>query len=166
MGKAAPMEKFSGDDGSPVSPVYAYVPQYDDSLERGTDKGLRLFVIFTDMAGTLAALQMAEGLAQRLESHIRLLMLYEVTYALPLTRPAVPVGFLERQVRDVAAMFQGEIAAEIYLCRDKILTLKSLLRPESLVLVGGKRRYWPNSSLRLARALQKSGYQVIFAEVR
>jgi len=160
------MEKLSGDDGGLVSPVYSHDPQNNPLVERRTDKGLQLFVIFTDAAGTLAALQMADGLAEKLEAHIRLLVPYEVPYALPLTQPAVPVRFLERQIHGIAAMAQGEVAAEIYLCRDKKRTLELLLRPESLILVGGKRHWWPTPSRRLARALQRNGHQVIFAELR
>ena len=89
------------------------------------EKRLEVFVIFTDAPGTLAALQMAEGLAQKLEAHIRLLMPYEVPYALPLTKPAVPVEFLEGQIRNLAGKTRLEVAAHIYLCRDKRRTLES-----------------------------------------
>ncbi len=123
-------------------------------------------MIFTDAPGTLAALQLADGLAQKLEAHIRLLMPYEVPYALPLTKPAVPVEFLEGQIRNLARDTRLEIAAHIYLCRDKRRTLELLLRPHSLIVVGGKKRWWPTSAQKLAQALQKDGHHVIFAELR
>ena len=63
---------------------------------------LDVFVIFTNTAGTLAALQTADRLAKRLDARLRLLLPYEVPYTLPLTKPAVPVGFLEGQLQALA----------------------------------------------------------------
>lgn len=127
---------------------------------------LEVLVVFTDAAGTLAALQMAEGLAQKLGAHIRLLVPYEVPYTLPLAKPAVSVEFLERQIRDLAGKSRLDVAAHIFLCRDRMSTLKLLLRPHSCVVVGGKKRWWPTSAQKLAQRLQKGGHQVIFAELR
>jgi hypothetical protein len=109
---------------------------------------------------------MADGLAQKLAAHIRLLVPYEVPYTLPLTKPAVPVEFLEGQVRDLAGKTRLEVAAHIYLCRDKRRSLELLLRPHSLIVVGGKKRWWPTSAQKLAQDLQKDGHLVIFAELR
>jgi len=109
---------------------------------------------------------MADELAHKLGAQIRLLVPYEVPYALPLSKPAVPVEFLEGQIRALAGKARLDVAAHIFLCRDKISTLKLLLRPRSCVVVGGKKRWWPTSAQRLAQGLQKDGHQVIFAELR
>ncbi len=160
------MEAPSGDEYSLASPVFPHDAKGHDTIEGHTGKGLEVLVIFTDAAGTLAALQLADGLTQKLEAHIRLLMPYEVPYALPLTQPAVPVEFLEGQIRALARDTRLEIAAHIYLCRDKGRTLELLLRPHSLIVVGGKKRWRPTSAQKLAQALQKGGHHVIFAELR
>ena len=166
MGLVSPMEAHSGDEYRFASPVFSQDAQGHDLVDGHTEKRLEVFVIFTDAPGTLAALQMAEGLAQKLEAHIRLLMPYEVPYTLPLTKPAVPVEFVAGQIRDLACNTRLEVAAHIYLCRDKRRTLKLLLRPHSLIVVGGKKRWWPTSAQKLARTLQKDGHQVVFAELR
>ena len=70
--------------------------------QKETAQQLEVLVIFTDEAGTLAALRNAEELAQQLEAHLRLLVPYEVPYALPLAKPPVPVEFLEGQIRNLA----------------------------------------------------------------
>ena len=160
------MEAYSGDEYGLASPVFPHDAKGHDPIDGHTEKRLEVFVIFTDAPGTLAALQMADGLAQKLEAHIRLLMPYEVPYALPLTKPAVPVEFLEGQIRNLAGKTRLEVAAHIYLCRDKRRTLELLLRPHSLIVVGGKKRWWPTSAQKLAQALQKDGHHVIFAELR
>ena len=130
------------------------------------EQRLEVFVVFTDTPGTLAALQTADRLAKRLEARLRLVMPYEVPYALPLTAPAVPVGFLEGQLRTLASEVPMEIAAQIYLCRDRRRTLRVVLKARSLVIVGGRKRWWPTPEQRLARALNKDGHHVIFAELR
>ena len=93
-------------------------------------------------------------------------MPYEVSYALPLTKPPVSVEFLESQMRDLAGKTGMEVEAHVCLCRDKKSALGNLLPPKSLVVVGGKKRWWPTSGQRLAQSLEKDGHQVIFADLR
>jgi hypothetical protein len=59
-----------------------------------------------------------------------------------------------------------EIAAHIFLCRDKRRTLRLVLRPHSLVVVGGRKRWFLTPEQRLAQALKRDGHHVIFAELR
>jgi hypothetical protein len=155
----------SGDDYRLVSPVF-HDGSARDTIEGFTGTGLEVTVIFTDGRGTLAALQRADRLAPQLEAYIRLLMAYEVPYALPLTRPAVPVQFLEGQIRDLVGKTRLQVAAHICLCRDKRRALELLLRPHSLVVMGGERHWWLSSARKLARTLEKNGHEVIFAELR
>jgi hypothetical protein len=126
---------------------------------------LEIFVIYTDNLGTCAALQTADQLTQKLDARLRLLMLYEVPYTLPLTRPAVPAGFLEEQLRALASKIPVDIAARVYLCRDKRRTVRLILKPRSIVILGGRKRWW-YAEQKLARVLKKDGHHVIFAESR
>lgn len=186
------METYSDRDRRLASSVFSHEVKRPDPIHGHTDKipevfaifpdplgtlaalqtaedlaqELEVLVIFTDAAGTLAALQMAEGLAKKLGAHVRLLVPYEVPYTLPLTKPAVSVEFLEGQIRELAGKTRLDVAAHIFLCRDKMRTLKLLLRPLSCVVVGGKKRWWPTSAKKLAQGLQKDGHQVILAELR
>ena len=119
-------------------------------------RGWKSSVIFTDAAGTLAALQMAEGLAQQLGAHIRLLMAYEVPYALPLTRPAVPVEFLEGQVRNLACQTRTWRSRRKYVYAATSAAHSALLlRPQSLVVVGGRKRWWPTAAQSFAAGSSK-----------
>ena len=132
----------------------------------GAAPQLEVVVVFTDAVGTVAALRNAEGLAQQLDAHLRLLVPYEVPYALPLAKPPVPVEFLEGQIRNMAGKINLDVAAQVYLCRDKKRALDILMKPHSLVVIGGKKRWWPTSAQKLAQHLQKCGHNVIFAELR
>ena len=52
----------------------------------------------------------------------------------------------------------------IYLCRDRVETLTAVLSPHSLVVIGGRKRWWPTAEKRLARKLRRAGHEVIFTE--
>jgi hypothetical protein len=131
----------------------------------GAHPELEIFVIFTDHSGTLAALRLADHLGQELDARLRLLMLHEVPYALPLTRPAVNVRFLEDQLFALVPETPVDIAAHIYLCRDKCRTVRLILKPRSIVILGGRKRWW-SVEQKLARVLKEDGHHVIFAESR
>lgn len=125
--------------------------------------GLEVFVIFTDDSGTLAALQRANQLTQKLEARLRLLWPYEVPYALSLTNPAVPVRILEEQLRALASRVPTNTEGHIYLCRDKLRTLRLVLKPGAIVILGG-RNWWWSAERKLARALKNAGHHVIFTK--
>ena len=100
---------------------------------------LEIPVIFADHSGTLTALQMADHLGEKLDARLRLLMLHEVPYALPLTRLAVSVRFLEDQLFTLVSKTPVDIAAHIYLCRDKCRTVRLILKPRPIVILGGRK---------------------------
>ena len=160
------MEAYPDDDYALTSSVYSHEAKRQQRVEGLTEKGLEVFVIFTDAPGTLVAIRAAEGLAQQLGAHLRLIMPYEVSYALPLAEPAVPVEFLEGQMYDLAALTGMEVEAQVCLCRDKKIALGNLLPPDSLIVVGGRKRWWPTAGQKLSQALQKKGHHVILAELR
>jgi hypothetical protein len=58
-----------------------------------------------------------------------------------------------------------DIAAHIYLCRDKCRTVRLILEPRSIVILGDRKRWW-SVEQKLPRALKKDGHHVIFAESR
>ena len=130
------------------------------------EQRLEIFVVFTNKPGTLAALNMANRLATKLDARLRLIMPYEVHYSLPLNQPPVQVEFLERQLRTLAAQAMMEIAGQVLLCRDKQRALEAVLGHSSLVIVGGRRRWWPTAEQKLAQALTRDGHHVVFAELK
>jgi hypothetical protein len=160
------MDTHAGGEHAPVSLLIFQEAAGRDTITEQSGTGLEIFVIFTDAPGTAAAMRLADGLAQKLNGYIRLLLAQEVPYVLPVTRPPVPVEFLEAQVRGVADTVRLKVAAQVCLCRDKRRTLAALLRPRSLVVVGGKWCWWPTAAQKLARALRRSGHHVIFAKQR
>ena len=127
---------------------------------------LEINVIFTDHRGTLGALKTAGALAHQLLAHINLLVPRVVPYPLPLARPPVSIELTERRLLDLARQgAQGPvvISVQLYLCRDRRLCLLEALKPQSLVVLGSRARWWPTKETKLARMLQFAGHHVIFA---
>lgn len=166
MDSVTVMEADSGLDPVLACPTFFYVNAGDHPASTCTEEGLEVLVVHTDEDGTMAALRMAGELARELAARIRLILPYEVPYALPLTRPPVAVEFLESQIRELASRSNLNVAVQIYLCRDKRRTLELLLKPLSLVVVGGRKRWWRTAAQRLAHALEERGHQLIFAVSR
>jgi hypothetical protein len=125
---------------------------------------LNVAVIFTSIESTLSALRRAGALANRLRACITLIVPQIVPYPFPLTSPPVLLDFTERRFRVIADESPVETTVRIYLCRDRVETLRDVLKPHSLVVIGGRRRWWPTPEKRLARRLRRAGHEVVFAE--
>ncbi len=128
------------------------------------EPGLNIDVVFTSVEATLAALKRAGSLASRLNGRITLVVPQVVPYQCPLTSPPVLLDFSERRFRVLAAESPVDTTVQLYLCRDKWETLGLMLKPRSLVVVGGRKRWWPTEEKRLARKLGRAGHEVIFVE--
>jgi hypothetical protein len=126
------------------------------------DERLGIRIIYTTHHGTVAALQMASQLGANLSVCPEVLMLYAVPYTLPLEEPAVPTGFLEAQIHALARESPTEMKARVILCREPKRSLRQILSVHSLVLIGGKKRWWPTKEQRLAHLLAEEGHRVIF----
>jgi hypothetical protein len=139
------------------------------AAENNPSDELEINVLFTDHQGTLGALRTAGTLAHQLGAHINLLVPRVVPYALPLASPPVSIQFTERRLLDLAhrgAHGSMVISVQVYLCRDRRLCLLEALKPQSLVVLGGRVRWWPTKETKLARTLQFAGHQVIFVGLK
>ena len=129
-----------------------------------TESRLNVAVVFTSVEATLAALKKAGALANRLSGRITLVVPQVVPYPLPLTSPPVLLDWNEKRFRVIAGESPVETTVQIYLCRDRLETLITVLSPHSLVVVGGPKRWWPTAEKRLARTLRRAGHEVILTE--
>jgi len=137
----------------------------EETAEGRASTELELNVAFTDSDSTLAALRMAGNLALDVGARINLLVAHVVPFQFPLTRPPVDVAFTEQRLLDLAYKgAQGPLDTVIhfYLCRDRRQALLQALKPNSLVVIGGRKRWWPTWESKLARMLRGQGHEVIF----
>jgi hypothetical protein len=128
------------------------------------DQRLNIAVLFTSVESTLAALKEAGDLANHLGAQITLVVPQVVPYPLPLQSPPVRAEFSERRFRVIASESPVETTVQIYLCRDRWAALETALRPGSIVVLAGRKRWWPTKNEILARRLRSAGYEVIFKE--
>jgi hypothetical protein len=133
-------------------------------IEPAEDR-LNVAVVFTSGPATLAALQRAGSLADRLGARITLIVPQIVPYPLPLETPPVLIDFSEQRLQQIVADSPVEMAVQIHLCRDRAETLKVVLGRRSLVVIGGRRRWWRTGEQRLAQQLRRAGHEVIFTEM-
>lgn len=125
---------------------------------------LEVNVIFTDQASTAAALAFAQSLARGLGARIHLQFAMEVPFQLPLENPGISIPFLQEQLSTVLANLERdgcEPRAHLYLCRDRVRALQQALKPNSLVVIGARKRWWPTAESGIARALRAKGHWVM-----
>jgi len=130
---------------------------------------LELNVIFTDPQGTAAALRFSQCFARELGVRIQLSAAIAVPLRLPLDQPPVSVAFLQENLRKLASQVtEGgfDPTVHLYLCRDRVPALLQLLRPNSLIVLGGRKHWWPTAESKLVRALRAEGHRVIFVDSR
>jgi hypothetical protein len=129
-----------------------------------TDQELKVAVLYTSVHSTLAALKEAGNLASHLGARITLIVPEVVPYPISFETPPVRVEFNEHRFRILANQSAVETSVQIYLCRDRFAAIQSALKPGSIVILGGPKRWWPTKDERLARDLRSAGYEVIFKE--
>ena len=121
-------------------------------------------VIYTDLQGTLAALQSAEALARQLQARITLLAAHSVPYGLPITAPPVSLEFARRRLVDLTQQGKLRTSIQIYICRDRTLCLTQVLNSKSLVVLGMKRRWWRTREARMIKRLESAGHHLVLVE--
>jgi hypothetical protein len=119
-------------------------------------------VVFTTPRETLAALRQASALAQDLGARITVLAASEVPFPLPLYEPPVPVHFTEERLRSLVESSHTSASIAVRLCRDQRETVLRALPPASLVVLGGRKRWWPGRAHALAKSLARDGHKVVF----
>lgn len=129
-----------------------------------SDPRLYISVVFTSVEATLVALRTAGSLANKLHARITLIVPEVVSYQLPLNQPPVLHDWNEKRFRVLVAESRVETTVRFYFCRDRYETLARILRPHSLVVIGGKKRWWPTAESRMAGKLRKLGHEVVLAE--
>lgn len=130
------------------------------------DEGkLEIGVLFTSAKATLAAIESASALMKGLDGRLSLIAAQTVPYPLPLDQPPVCLEFDKQRLLEVAAHSPVEISVQLCVCRFRLATLLSLLRPGSMLMIGSRKTWWPMWERKLAKELWRSGLDVVLLEV-
>jgi len=123
---------------------------------------LSVTVVFTTVPATLVALRRGAQLAHDLGAQIRILVPHVVPYPLPIDRSQADPEFKVRRFRTTSVDGAVKTQIDVRLCRDPRKAVMQTLCPQSVVLIGGRKRWWPTRETRLAKLLSIAGHHVIF----
>jgi hypothetical protein len=155
--------------GSPEAARLGKRPQdvvtYIHSLPILTKPKSEITVIFTSFELTQEAVKSAGALAMRVGVTLAVVAAQVVPYPLPLDQPPVPYGFIFRRFEALVDQFPVKTEFRVFLCRDQLQCLKSILSTDSPVVMGVRKSLWPTRDRRLARQLRRAGHEVILVEM-
>jgi len=137
-------------------------------FESNENPRISVTVVHTTNEGTLAALKAAAALASNLDVRLGLIMPEVVPFRLPIEQPRRSVDFLKQLQESLVAeagLASEEILVQICVCRDTRETLGRLLPAPSLVVLGGRRGWWPSREQRLETFLSRLGHHVVFVDL-
>ena len=127
--------------------------------------GPSLTVVFTTIPATLEALKKGAHLARQLGANIRILVPSVVPYPLNVDKPRVSPEFRLRHFRTFCEKQPIDTSIDVRLCRDAGQCVEDGLSPHSVVLIGGRKTWWPLAPEKfMARRMRKHGHEVILVE--
>jgi hypothetical protein len=121
-------------------------------------------VVYTTVDATIGAARIASELANAMRVSLRVVHFRTVPRQVPVDHPdgLSPIettAFVERlRAEGIAARMR------VYLCRDEAKTIPFVFRPNSIVMIGGRRSWWPTRAERWRRALEGAGHFVVFVD--
>jgi hypothetical protein len=123
-----------------------------------------VYVVYTSADETIAAVRVAGGFAKELSVPVTLLHFRTVPYPLPADAPC---GVSPAETEAFLARLRAEdfdIRVRACLCRGERQAISSALPRHSLVVVGGRRGWWPTEPARWRRRLTAAGHFVVFVD--
>lgn len=137
-------------------------PEHNVPTVRTTE----IYAVFTSIDETLAAVRVANTLARALAVPLTLIHFRSVPYELPIDAPDGPSpietgGFVDRlRAEGVNARVR------VYLCRNARQSIRAALKRHSVIVIGGRHRWWPTRAERWRQALEAEGHFVVFVDAR
>jgi hypothetical protein len=128
----------------------------DTARETGASE---IVVLHTGPELTPRALQAAANLTKGLNFQVVLIAVHIVPYPLQLTTLSVMEEHLESELRKAAASTDLPVTARIAFSRDLSEAFRQCVRPESLVVIGARKRWWRTRPERWARELAQNGFR-------
>jgi hypothetical protein len=130
------------------------------------DRPEQIFVLATTEDGTRAALGEAKRLSARLSSAPMIVLVPRVvSYLTPPDGPEEAAA-ITAQYRALVSRAGADAAVHVCVCRRRDHMLRSMMSRQSIVVLGGRSRWWwPTSEQQIARDLERMGYASRFVEV-
>jgi hypothetical protein len=122
----------------------------------------KVYVLFTNLDETLGAVRVAGRLASAMGSDVTVVHFRSIGFGSPLEHPA---GLSPVETEAFRARLAAEVCdarVRVCLCRDARQAIRSVIDGRSLIVIGGRRGWWPTPSNRWRRMLEEEGYVVVF----
>ncbi len=130
------------------------------------ERPLDVLVPYTNPALAAHALSRALELAHGLEAVVTLMAVHVLPYPAPLECQEGIRQRLESELAAVARTSPVSIRLKLVFARDRDDAYLGLLRPQSIVVVGTKDRWWRTREERFARRLAARGHCVTVIKVK
>jgi len=120
-----------------------------------------VYVVFTSIEDTFAAVKVAHSLATTMGASLTIVHFWMVPPQLPVD---APTGISPAESEAFLARLRAEgVDAEvrICLCRSDQRAIAQAFKPRSLVVLAGRRHWWPTPLERRLRALEAAGHHVL-----
>lgn len=123
-----------------------------------------VYVVFTTVEDTLAAARVAAGFAGAMAVPLTVVHFRVVPHPLAVD---APVGMSPVETDWFIARLKAEgvnVHVRVILCRDTPGLLAMAFKPHSLVILAGRRSWWPTRAERWRRCLENGGHLVVFVD--
>jgi hypothetical protein len=131
---------------------------------QGTDSA-EIVVLHTGAKLTPSAVTAATKLTEGLNFHLVLIAVHIVPYPLQLGVLAVVQKHLESELLRAAEASPLPVTARIVFARDMTEAFRQSVKPESLVVIGSRKRWWRTQSEKWARELARGGFRTALIHV-
>jgi hypothetical protein len=131
-------------------------------LEPTTGAPPEVYVLFTGFVETLRAVRVASQLASATRGDVTVIHFRPIGFLMPLDHPSGLSPVETDAFKARLAAVDCDARVRVCLCRNAREALRSVLDRHSLVVIGGRRRWWPTPSNHWRRMLEAEGYVVVF----
>ncbi len=126
---------------------------------------IEVVVPYTGYATTRSVLERTAALTAGLAARISLVAIHTVPYPADFRCPISVHSFLVEQLVCLSGLCLLPVDAQVVLARTFEDGFRRVLKPQSTVLIGSRKRFWRTSEERMANALVLDGHKVILLHV-
>jgi len=126
---------------------------------------MEVVVPYTEWGITEALLKRAAALTAGLNVRLTLVAVNAIPYPATFPGPTAVHAHLVDQLEALASRCTLPVQAQVVLARSREEGFRYMLRPDSMVLVGTRKRFWRTAEERLAKMLVNDGHKVALVHV-
>jgi hypothetical protein len=122
-------------------------------------------VLFTTEEETLAAARVASRLAKAMHVPLSVTDVRTVPYPLSVDAPSESSPVETETFKRRLEMADVDARVRVFWCRNRKTVVPMAFRGHSLIVIGGRRRWWPTKAERCRRQLEAAGHFVLFVDI-